>query len=133
VFADIRKLGLPGATVDEIFCAHTVEHFTRWEALDMLKSWHDVLKPGGKLVIEMPDFWRCILWLFHPLPKRREVARKQFYGNQWDRLEFQTHRYVWSASELKRELRTIGFSRVHISHRTETHYPGRDMRVEATR
>lgn len=131
IFADIRNLGLSEATVDEIFTSHTVEHFTRWESIDMFAQWYNILRPGGKLVIEMPDFKRCILWLFHPSKKKRELARSQFYGNQWDRLEFETHRYVWSAKEIVRVLREIGFSTIAVSHHTETHYAGRDMRIEA--
>ena len=131
VFADIRHLGLPDASVDEMFSAHTIEHFVRWEALEMLRDWYRILKPGGRLILETPDFWRCVLWLAHPLGRRRQAARSQFYGNQWDRLDFETHRYVWSAGELARTLKSVGFTRVHTTHRTETHYPGRDVRAEA--
>lgn len=131
VFADIRQLGLPENAVDEIFTAHTIEHFTRWDGVDMLRDWYRMMKPGGRLVIETPDFVRCILWLVHPRPSRRRLARSQFYGNQWDRHDYETHRYVWSGGELRRALREIGFSRVDVSHRTETHYPGRDVRVVA--
>ena len=99
----------------------------------MLKDWFRMLKPGGTCVIEAADFQKCVLWLFHPRKKKRHLARTQFYGNQWDRIEFETHRYVWSAREIKRELKDIGFSSVKITHRTETHYPGRDMRIEATK
>lgn len=130
---DIRQLGLPDESVDEIFSAHTIEHFVRWEAVAMLADWQRMLRRGGRLVLETPDFWRCVLWLWHPLGRRRQAARSQFYGNQWDRLEYETHRYVWSASELKRVLRDTGFSRVNLTHRTETHYPGRDMRLEAVK
>ncbi|TWU48111.1 class I SAM-dependent methyltransferase [Rubripirellula reticaptiva] len=133
VFADMTDLGLADAVVDEFQTYHTIDHFTRWQCVDMLTDWHRMLRPGGKLVIEVADFARCILWLFHPIANRRRVARNQFYGNQWDRIEFETHRYVWSAREIKKELRSIGFSSVKISHRTETHYPGRDMRIEATK
>jgi predicted SAM-dependent methyltransferase len=132
VFADIRRLGLGDACVDEMFSSHVLEHFPRWEAVALLRDWHRMLKVGGQVVLETPDFWRCVLWLFHPLPKRRRVARNQFYGNQWDELDYETHRYVWSAGELKRVLlHEIGFSSVKITHRTLTHYPGRDMRVAA--
>ncbi|TWU43928.1 hypothetical protein Q31b_14600 [Novipirellula aureliae] len=133
VFADMTKLGLDDCTVDEIQTYHTIDHFTRWAGLDMFTDWHRMLRNGGRLVIEVADFTRCVLWLFHPLARRRQVAKNQFYGNQWDRIEFETHRYVWSAREIKRELRSIGFSKVRITHRTETHYPGRDMRIEATK
>lgn len=130
VYADIRALGLPNCTVDEIFTSHTFEHFTKWEGIDMLRDWHRMLRQGGRLVIEMPDFWRCVIWLFHPLKKKRELGRTQFYGNQWDRHEFETHRYLWSSSEIVGILSGLGFSEVKISHCTETHHPWRDMRVE---
>lgn len=131
VFADIRNLQLPDCSVDEIFTSHTFEHFPRWEAVDMLHDWHRMLKPGGILLIEMPDFVRCVFWLFHPSREKRRVARLQFYGNQTDRLEYETHRYVWSAGEITKTCKAVGFSRVHVTHKTETHYPWRDMRVLA--
>lgn len=130
-YADMRALGLAVNSVNEIRTYHTIDHFVRWECLEMLSDWYRMLKPNGKLVVEVADFSRCVLWLFHPRASRRRAARTQFYGNQWDRIDFETHRYVWSASEIKRELLGIGFSRVHIHHRTETHYPGRDMHIEA--
>lgn len=129
VFADMRCLGLPDESVDEIFTSHTIDHFTRWEALDMLSDWHRMLKSGGRLVIEAADFVRCVIWLLHPSREKRTAALSQFYGNQWDRLDYETHRYLWSARELTRALRDIGFAQVTCTHKTLTHYPGRDMRV----
>lgn len=132
VFADMKDLGLPDNSVDEIFTSHTLDHFTRWSAIEMLKDWHRMLKPGGKVVIEVADFNRCVLWLFHPSRRKRELAKNQFYGNQWDKIDYETHRYVWSAGELRRVLmKEVGYKIVNLSHRTETHYPGRDMRVAA--
>jgi predicted SAM-dependent methyltransferase len=131
VFADMRHLGLPDASVDEIFTSHTIDHFTRWDAVKMFHDWRRMLKPGGFLTIEAADFKRCVLWLFHPTPEKRRLARTQFYGNQWDEIEYETHRYVWSAKELKNTLLEIGFKSVAVNHRTLTHCPGRDMHVEA--
>jgi predicted SAM-dependent methyltransferase len=131
VFADMRDLGLPDDSVDEIFTSHTIDHFTRWNAVKMFSDWHRMLKPGGLLTIEVADFVRCVLWLFHPIREKRRLARTQFYGNQWDEIEYETHRYVWSSRELKIALLDIGFTSVAIHHRTLTHYPGRDMHVEA--
>ena len=131
VFADMRRLGLEDETVAEIFTSHTLEHFTRWEAIDMLGDWHRMLRTGGRLVIETPDFRRCVLWLFHPRRNKRRLARRMFYGNQWNRIDYETHRYVWSSREIRAVLAQIGFSRVVVTHQTETHYPGRDMRIDA--
>ena len=131
VFEDIRSLGLPPKSVDEIFCSHVVEHFVRWEASAMFHDWYRVLKIGGIMVIEMPSFWRCVAWLFHPSAKKRRMARSQFYGNQGDKLDFETHRYVWSPREIRTLLLKVGFREVRVTHRTKTHHPGRDMRVVA--
>jgi predicted SAM-dependent methyltransferase len=130
-FADMRDLGLPDESVDQIFTSHTIDHFTRWSAICMFKDWFRMLKPRGHVVIEVADFWRCVLWLFHPSRRKRILARNQFYGNQWDGIDYETHRYVWSAHELRQELKMVGFRCVEVTHRTETHYPGRDMRVTA--
>jgi predicted SAM-dependent methyltransferase len=131
VFCDIRNLDLDPESVDEIFLSHVIEHFVRWEALDAFRSWHGLLKPGAVLIMETPDFFRCILMLLHPKKKNRIKARTQFYGNQWDRLEYETHRYLWTPADMRRALLDAGFSRVKITHRTTTHKPGRDMRVVA--
>ncbi len=130
-FADIRNLKIANDTVDEIFTSHTFEHFPRWEGEEMLADWFRILKPGGKLVIETPDFWRCVLWLFHPSSEKRRLGRTQFYGNQWDRIDYETHRYLWTSRELYNVCIKLGFKKVNVSHRTETHYPWRDMRLEA--
>lgn len=131
VYGDMRMLGLPDNSVDEIFTSHTIDHFTRWVGIEMFKDWHRMLKPGAHVNMESADFRRCVLWLFHPLKQKRHLARTQFYGNQWDRIDYETHRYLWSSKELKHELLKIGFSKVKVNHRTETHHPGRDMRVTA--
>jgi ubiquinone/menaquinone biosynthesis C-methylase UbiE len=131
VFADMTKLGLPDNSVDEIFTSHTIDHFTRWRGLEMFADWLRMLKPGGRVVIEAADFRRCVLWLFHPSKENRRLARTQFYGNQWDRIDYETHRYLWSSTELRHEMLKLGFKAVTISHRTETHVPGRDMRITA--
>lgn len=131
VYADITDLGLPDDSVDEMFCAHSLEHFTRWVGIRMLDDWHRMLKHGGVLHIETPDFWRSVLWLFHPRRRNRELARPMFYGNQWDELDYETHRYLWTARELKETLEGIGFASVKVDHATLTHHPGRDFKAIA--
>lgn len=133
IVADMTDLGLPDSSVDEIFTAHTLEHFPRWIGERMLRDWHRMLKPGGTLHVETPDFWRCVLWLFHPRKRNRILGRNMFYGNQTDQLEYETHRYVWSARELRDLLCRVGFGSVVVDHRTSTHHPGRDMRAVARR
>lgn len=130
VIADMRDLQLSDDSIDEIFTSHTFEHFTRWEGVEMLVDWFRMLKPGGRIVIETPDFWRCVFWLMHPSSEKRRLGRTQFYGNQWDRLDYETHRYLWSGKEISEICRNVGFTRIAVTHKTETHYSWRDMRIE---
>jgi predicted SAM-dependent methyltransferase len=54
---DIRKLDFPDNSVDEIYALHLIEHFNFREAVEVLKEWKRVLKPGGRLYIETPDLY----------------------------------------------------------------------------
>lgn len=54
--ADVRDLSfLETNCADELYSAHTVEHFSYTEIDQILKEWCRVLKPGGKITIKMPD------------------------------------------------------------------------------
>lgn len=53
---DIRKLAwLKDNCVDELYSAHAVEHISYTEIVQVLQEWYRVLKPGGKMIIKMPD------------------------------------------------------------------------------
>lgn len=56
VICDIRNLDkFSDNSVDEILAVHVVEHFWRWEVVDILREWVRVLKPGGKMILECPN------------------------------------------------------------------------------
>jgi predicted SAM-dependent methyltransferase len=60
--ADIRAIPLPDDHADIAYAIHVLEHIQRWETEDVLKEWRRVLKPGGKLIIEVPCLDK-FLWL----------------------------------------------------------------------
>ena len=54
--ADVRDLSfLESEAADELYSAHTVEHFSYTEIERVLTEWNRVLKPEGKITIKMPD------------------------------------------------------------------------------
>ena len=56
VLCDLHKLTpFENDSVDEILSVHVVEHFWRWEVVDILKEWTRVLKPGGAMILECPN------------------------------------------------------------------------------
>ena len=58
VTGDITKLEMYEAdSVEEIMLIHVFEHLYTWEAAEAVKRWYEILKPGGRLTIEVP----CII------------------------------------------------------------------------
>lgn len=77
ILMDITKLEFQENTVSEIMASHVFEHLNPYKAVDILKSWLKVLKPGGKLTMEMPD----IVALCKKIAKAYdEDDMKNFYG-----------------------------------------------------
>jgi SAM-dependent methyltransferase len=55
VLSDLRKLPFADEYADEVLSVHVIEHFYHWEAVEVLKEWVRVLKPGGTLILECPN------------------------------------------------------------------------------
>lgn len=53
---DARALPYEKESVDEIYASHVLEHLSWKDVGATLKHWHDLLKPGGKVKIAVPDF-----------------------------------------------------------------------------
>lgn len=138
--ADICDLPVRDGTVDQILLVHVVEHFTRWKTIDNLRHWKSKLREGGLLLVEMPDLDKCIEWYLRGRDAPhidtkigpQNMGKTQFYGNQWDRLDYETHRYVWTVSEFLRELNAAGFVVKEASHDAKFHQKGRDMWIVAS-
>lgn len=136
---DLKDLDVIPNTVDQILLVHVLEHFVRWETLDLLQYFRTLLRPKGRLIVEMPDFWKCIELVLQgkdaphittPLGPMN-MGMTQFYGNQWDRLDYETHRYVWGIDEFTNALTERGYRVLLASHEAQWHLKGRDMLVVA--
>ena len=56
VLCDLHELTpFESDSVDEVLAVHVVEHFWRWEVVDVLREWTRVLKAGGRMVLECPN------------------------------------------------------------------------------
>ncbi len=52
---DIMELDLPENCADEVFASHVIEHIPQHRAPEVLGKWLATLKPGGKLIMELPN------------------------------------------------------------------------------
>lgn len=129
---DVRKLELPNDYADEIHAYHVFEHFYRYEADDILADWTRILKPGGKMVLELPCLDK-ILGLFDYYAKNGIELNYQMtmwglYGDPKYHNEAMVHRWCYAESELVDMMQNKGM--MVSTHLPKTHQPVRDIRYE---
>jgi len=134
---DIRSLDCLDSSIHTILLVHVIEHFTRWETIRMLKHYYAKLAIGGLLMVEMPDLDKCIEWYLKgkDAPHMQtpigvmNMGLTQFYGNQWDELDYETHRYVWRLQEFTGIIQELQFEVLIANWDAKFHKAGRDMFV----
>lgn len=94
----------------EVHLTHALEHFPTKETQAVLKIISDLLEPGGKFYIEVPNFaWHAELLLFD---KEDRKAVYYAFGGQLDQYDF--HKTGFTKKILEEELALAGFERVDI-------------------
>lgn len=136
VYADISKpLPFPDESADEICAFHVLEHFYRYEVDQILENWIRVLKPGGKLILELPcldkilDIFRYVSEQGLELPEN--LTLWGLYGDPKYGDPAMVHKWCYSESELTQLLELQGLI-VEVK-KAQTHQPVRDMRLECTK
>jgi predicted SAM-dependent methyltransferase len=131
VVCDIRELPFDNDFADEVLAVHVLEHFYVWEAEDVVNEWIRVLKPGGKLVIEVPCLDKIINHYikFEGAPPVN-LSMWGLYGDPSYKDERMCHRWCYSVNQLKALLDQVGMKEI-IECEPKFHVAIRDMRVEA--
>lgn len=139
---DLRLLNsVDNGSLSEIMFIHGFEHFTRFEAIEILKIWLNKLSDGGFIHCEMPDYRRVHMmsllpsWCYNRSNKRysKSIIHDMTYGNQWSGLDYETHRYLWSKREIKTLLTELGYTVRYLGNGTLFHIPFRDMVIVASK
>lgn len=127
---DVRQIPLPDDSADEAMAIHVLEHIWRWDAEKTLAEWHRVLKPGGRLVLEMPELIRCCRNIIDGFGGDQHGI-KGLFGDPSGANELMMHKWCWTEAELKIALESVGFRKVKFK-QPEHHGKrrNRDMRAE---
>lgn len=86
----------PENSVDSIGAFHLIEHLKPTRIRKLIASWAKVLKPGGILNVECPDFDGCVQWY---LKDKSLLSKQWIFGD--DSREGQHHFWGFSAEELE--------------------------------
>lgn len=135
IVAPAGKIPLADGSCEEIMAIHLFEHLLPWEAADVLKEWHRLLAPGGKLVLEMPDLKKCCENILKQLKGIEVMAGKHphqaglwgLYGDDRLRDPYMLHRWGYTFKTIKPILEEAGFRNLQ-EFRTVYHPIGRDVR-----
>lgn len=140
LLAPVTSIPLPDGCASEILAVHIFEHLYRWEAPKALSEWHRLLRPGGALILEMPDVVKCAKNLIRLIEGSDERALESqamhgLYGDPGTEDAYMTHRYGWTSKTIKPVLAAGGFGKFKEAE-TQWHNTGkrhRDFRIEARR
>jgi len=109
---DITNLPYEENTVDEIKAFHIIEHFPWSVANRNLRNWYRVLKPGGRLWLETPDFLGSCQEFVNRDDNGRVHLRGHFFASGGD-VPGQVHYFLYTEYELMHELRSSGFQTIN--------------------
>jgi predicted SAM-dependent methyltransferase len=101
-------------SVDKIHCIHVLEHVTRDKYPKMLREMYRVLKPGGHLYVETPDFRGTITNLQQAFEQSDMDAIHIWTTSVYGKNEREGMAHHWGFYEglLRREFRFQGFKDV---------------------
>lgn len=98
--------------IDVIYTSHVLEHFfynIENELTNTLKEWYRVLKPGGKLLISVPDL-KTLCWLYlnpNLMPIERFHLMRVIFGGQTN--IYDVHKVGFDFDILAMYLEEVGF------------------------
>jgi SAM-dependent methyltransferase len=138
VIGDALSIPLPDGCASEVMAIHLLEHLAAWQVPKALAEWHRLLKPGGLLVLEMPDVVKCAKNLVKLIEKGDEKtlnsqAMHGLYGDPSMEDPWMLHRWGWTPKTLIPVLKRAGFG-LFKERPTQWHGIGkahRDFRIES--
>jgi predicted SAM-dependent methyltransferase len=108
---DVACLPLPSNCVDEIYASHVIEHFHFFEAIEVLQEWKRVLKKGGKLVLETPDFLASCHKFANASEEDRIGMYSHFFSEPW--IDGQWHKFLYTPTQMRWTLQELKFNNIH--------------------
>lgn len=124
MYFDIRYLNhyYEDNFIDEIVAFQVIEHFRQDEILYVMKNWHDCLKKGGVLRIDVPDIL-ATLSLINDCEDNidKDYVLRLIYGS--GRNQYCIHYDGYYPEKLVRILKEVGYRKIIPIHKNIHRYP----------
>lgn len=132
VVTDLRKLPFPDDFADEAMAIHIVEHFYLWDVVPTLMEWRRVLKPGGLLVLELPDLYKCCRAFCRDFGANPRNSLWGIFGDSKHEDPLMLHKWGYTPETLAALMREAGFVKIKSKPpQFHARRMDRDMRLEA--
>lgn len=116
IVADITRLSehFQLSSIDEILSVHVIEHFYFWEVHELLKSWKNLLKPGGLLILETPNLLSACVEILrdHRAALPGQLGQRgmwPLYGDPSWKDPLMCHKWLYTPQTLASVLHEVGF------------------------
>ena len=133
---DLHAIPLPDGHADSAYAIHVLEHFHRYETEDVLREWVRILKPGGKLIVEVPCLDKVLRHFFNAMrngtPINEQATMHRLYGDPKYKVPEMVHKWCFSTQELVDVMEDCGLTKVGASD-PQYHHPQCDMRVSGVK
>jgi len=130
---DLRKLELASNSADAVAAIHVLEHFYEWEVHALLTEWMRVLKPGGKMILELPCMDKVFAYIHNCVVHKQSLQPFMTTYALWGDPKYKDpamcHRWGWFETPLRQMLQSVGMERIEFLD-PRYHFPFRDMRIE---
>ena len=132
ILCDVKSIPLEDECADVVMALHLLEHFYQWEAPAVVQEWRRLLKPGGKLILELPNLEAACRNLLKGM--KDQMSMWPLYGDPGHKDPYMCHRWGYTPKTVVKFLKQQGFKKIQIL-KPQTHgrRANRDMRVEAIR
>jgi predicted SAM-dependent methyltransferase len=126
----VNPLPLEDGCASEVHSYHFLEHVYWWEAPALVGEFHRLLKPGGRLILELPDLAKSAKNLIDG--KADQMSMWGIYGDPAHKDPFMCHRWGYTPATLQSLLEGAGFVDI-VDMLPQKHgaRQKRDMRAEA--
>lgn len=131
IVAAADKLPFGDNQAEEVMAIHLAEHLLPWDLPVALAEWFRVMKPGGRLVLELPDLMKCCRNILDGVMKGGkhpdQLGMWGLFGDSRLKDRWMLHSWSYTFKTLEPLVKEAGFVKI-TEHRTVFHPAGRDVR-----